>query len=45
LCQITPALSTVLALLGLSDVITILAFPELEQLFVKMRIAVELSFD
>jgi hypothetical protein len=39
LCQTTPVLSTVLALLVLSDVITILAIPALEQLFSKMRIA------
>jgi hypothetical protein len=38
-CQTNPGLSTALALLGLSDVITIPAFLRLEQLFAKMRIA------
>ncbi|MEP0874015.1 ATP-binding protein, partial [Trichocoleus desertorum AS-A10] len=37
--QTTPVLSTVLALLGFSDVSTIAALLKLEQLFVKMRIA------
>jgi len=37
--QTTLALSTILALLGSSDVITIPAFPGLEQLLLKMRIA------
>jgi hypothetical protein len=39
LCQTIPALSTILALFDLSDVLTIPTFPRLEQLFTKMRIA------
>lgn len=39
-CQTIPVLSTVLALLALPDVLTIPTFRELEQLFLKMRIAV-----
>jgi len=39
LCQTIPVLSTVLALLALSDVLTILVFPGLEQLFAILRIA------
>lgn len=39
LCQTIPVLATALALLALSDVLTIRAFPGLEQLFAKMRIA------
>lgn len=38
-CQTIPVLSTVLALLALPDVLTIPTFRELEQLFLKMRIA------
>lgn len=40
MCQTNPMLPTVLAILAFSDVLTIPAFPELEQLFAKMRIAV-----
>jgi len=40
LCQTIPALSTVLALLVHADVLTLLTFAKLEQLFLKMRIAV-----
>jgi hypothetical protein len=38
-CQTIPSLSTVLALLALSDVLTILTFREFKQRFFKMRIA------
>jgi hypothetical protein len=39
LCQIIPDLSTVVALLAHLLILTIPTFPELEQLFFKMRIA------
>jgi hypothetical protein len=39
LCQTVPDLSTVLALLALSDVLTLQTFQGLQQPFPKMRIA------
>ncbi|XGV94339.1 MAG: hypothetical protein ACAF41_00730 (plasmid) [Leptolyngbya sp. BL-A-14] len=44
-CQTTLVLSTVLALLALSDVLTILVFPGLEQLFAILRTAAGIEAD